>query len=147
MKNALHQKSENCWEKDPCRFLVTLQFKKTNTITDIGIFFDIRKAIITIINQYPLQIETKLLIDFYKVITLVVHELTELEAVSQGWSSTKVFLKISQNSQENICVRVSFLIQLQTSALQLYKKRLSRRCFPVKFAKLLRISSFIEHLW
>ena len=26
----------------------------------------------------------------------------------------KVFLEISQNSQENICVRVSFLIKLQT---------------------------------
>ena len=50
---------------------------------------------ITIIIQYPLQTETKQLIDFYKVITLVVNELIELEAVAQGWSSTNVFLKIS----------------------------------------------------
>ena len=108
MKNALHQKSEICWEKDPCRFLVTLQFKNTNTITDIGILFNIRKAMITIIIQYLLQTETKQLIDFYKVITLVVNELIELEAVAQGCSLIKVFLKISQNLQENICVRVSF---------------------------------------
>ena len=32
----------------------------------------------------------------------------------------KVFLKISQNSQEDICARASFLIKLQAWALQLY---------------------------
>ena len=32
----------------------------------------------------------------------------------------KVFLEISQNSQENTCARVSFLIKLQASGLQLY---------------------------
>ena len=32
----------------------------------------------------------------------------------------KVFLKISQNSQENTCDRVSFLIKLQNSGLELY---------------------------
>ena len=35
----------------------------------------------------------------------------------------KVFLKISQNSQENSSVRVSFFIKLQASGLQRYKKR------------------------
>ena len=34
----------------------------------------------------------------------------------------KVFLEISQNSQENTCARV-FLIKLQALGLQLYKKR------------------------
>ena len=32
----------------------------------------------------------------------------------------KVFLGISQNSQENTCVRASFLIKLQASGQQLY---------------------------
>ena len=32
----------------------------------------------------------------------------------------KVFLQISQNSQENTCVRVSILIKLRASGLQLY---------------------------
>ena len=32
----------------------------------------------------------------------------------------KVFLEISQNSQENTCDRVSFLIRLQASGVQLY---------------------------
>ena len=35
-------------------------------------------------------------------------------------SVKKVFLEISQNSQENICAKVSFLIKLQASGLQLY---------------------------
>ena len=35
------------------------------------------------------------------------------EAVSQRFSAKNVFLEISQNSQENICARVSFLIKLQ----------------------------------
>ena len=32
----------------------------------------------------------------------------------------KVFLKISQNSQENTCAGVSFLIKLQVPRLQIY---------------------------
>ena len=35
------------------------------------------------------------------------------EAVAQRCSVKKVLLEISQNSQENICARVSFLIKLQ----------------------------------
>ena len=42
------------------------------------------------------------------------------EAVSQRCSVKKVFLEISQNSQENTCASVSFLIKLQASALKLY---------------------------
>ena len=72
------------------------------------------------------------------------HKQESIEAVVQRCSVKKVFLKISQNSQENTCTRVSFLIKLQTSGLSkksrpfrssLSKK--SRRC-PVSFAKILR---------
>ena len=42
-----------------------------------------------------------------------------LEAVDQSRSIKKVFFEISQNSQENTCTRVSFLIKLQASGLQL----------------------------
>ena len=45
------------------------------------------------------------------------------EAISQRCSVKKVFLEISQNSQENTSARVSFLSKLQASGLQLYKKR------------------------
>ena len=42
------------------------------------------------------------------------------EAVVQRCSVKKMFLKISQNSQDNTRVAVSFLIKLQTWGLQLY---------------------------
>ena len=57
-----------------------------------------------------------------------------------------MFLKISQNSQENIGARVSFLIKLQ-DAYNFIKKRLLHRYFPVNFAKGLRTLYFIEQLW
>ena len=50
------------------------------------------------------------------------------EAVPQRCSVKKVFSEISQNSQQNICTKVSFSL----------KKRLWRRCFPVNFMKFLR---------
>ena len=61
----------------------------------------------------------------------------------------KVYLEISQNSQENTGARVSFLIKLQALGLRsatLLKKRLWCRCFSVNFAKILRTLFFIEHL-
>ena len=55
----------------------------------------------------------------------------------------KVFLEISQNSQENICARVPFLIKLQATLL---KKRPWHRCFPVNFVKFLKSPFLTEHL-
>ena len=51
-----------------------------------------------------------------------------------------MLLKIYENSQENTCTRVSFLIKLQRPAT-LSKKRLWHRCFPVNFGKFLRTSN------
>ena len=42
------------------------------------------------------------------------------EAATTGALCKKVFLEISQNSQENTCARDSFLIKLQPSDQQLY---------------------------
>ena len=42
------------------------------------------------------------------------------EAATRGVLYQKVFLETLQNSQENTCTRVSFLIKLQASALKLY---------------------------
>ena len=50
------------------------------------------------------------------------HSITpKTEAAVQKCSVKKVFLEISQNSQENTCARVSFLIKLQ-ACVQLYSK-------------------------
>ena len=49
----------------------------------------------------------------------------EAEAALRWSSVKKMFLKFSQNSQENTYTRVSFLIKLQAWGLQLYKKLVS----------------------
>ena len=41
------------------------------------------------------------------------HGFNNPEAVARRGSVKKVFLKISQNSQENTCTRVSFLTKLK----------------------------------
>ena len=47
---------------------------------------------------------------------------TVTETVFRRCSLKNVFLKIWQNSQENTCVGVSFLIKLHALGLQLYLK-------------------------
>ena len=61
------------------------------------------------------------------------------EAATRGVLWKKVFLEILQNLQENTCARVSFFTKVAgLRAVNLLKKRLRHRCFPVNFAKLLR---------
>ena len=47
------------------------------------------------------------------------------EAVVQMCSVKKVSLEISQNSKENTCIRVSFLIKLQAWGQSLFLKKVS----------------------
>ena len=54
-------------------------------------------------------------VDFEQVNVSWVCELIQSEAVAQTCSVKKMFIKILQNSEENTCVRVSFLIKLQPS--------------------------------
>ena len=65
------------------------------------------------------------------------------EAVARRCSVRKVFLKISQNSLENTCARVSFLVKLQASGL--FKKWLWHRHFSVNFAKFLETPFLTEY--
>ena len=50
----------------------------------------------------------------------------------------EVFLEILQNSQENICARVSLLINFQALAATLLKRESGTGVFLVNFAKILR---------
>ena len=87
---------------------------------------------------------------FIRVLARPLPTYISTEAVVWRCSVKNVFLKISQNSLENTCARVSFLIKLYASeawGLHLYKKRDWHRCFPVNFAKYLRTPFFTEHLW
>ena len=67
------------------------------------------------------------------------------EAATSCSIKQKVFLQISNISQENTCARVSFLMLTLISTL--LKKRLWYRCFSVNFAKFLRTPFLTEHLW
>ena len=58
----------------------------------------------------------------------------------------KVSIKNSQNSRENTCARVFFLIKLEDSACNLIKKRLWHRYFPENFAKFFTESTFFTAL-
>ena len=60
------------------------------------------------------------------------HCLKETEAVGYRCSSKYVLLKISYISQENTCVGVSFKKVAGLQTCNFIKKRLKRRCFPVK---------------
>ena len=48
------------------------------------------------------------------------------EAVAQRCSFKKLFLEISQNSQENSCTRASFLMKLQVKVNNFIKKETDR---------------------
>ena len=61
-------------------------------------------------------------------------EISEIwEAATGGVLWEKALLEISQNSQENTCPRVSFLMKFD-------------RCFPVDLAKFLMTPFLTEHL-
>ena len=69
------------------------------------------------------------------------------EAAAKRCAVKKVFLEISQNSQENTCARVSFFNKVAgLRPATLLKKRLWNRCFPANFTKFLRKPFFIERL-
>ena len=58
--------------------------------------------------------------EYYNEVAILMNISEFAEAVVQRCSAKKVFLEISQNSQENTCARVSFFFYLQASGLQLY---------------------------
>ena len=64
-------------------------------------------------------------------------------------SVKKVFLKISQISLENTCVRVSFLIKLKAwrpECLQLYQKETPTQLFSCKICEIFKNNYFKEYL-
>ena len=60
----------------------------------------------------------------------------------QRWSIKKGVLKNFAKFTGKTCATVSFLIKLQALSLQLFKKRLWHRCFPVNIAKFSRAPFF-----
>ena len=73
-------------------------------------------------------------------------EMKDSEAAVQRCSVKRVFLEISQNSQENTCARVSFLIKLQAEACNFIKKETLAQVSSCEFCKISKNTFFIEHL-
>ena len=57
-----------------------------------------------------------------------------------------VFLEISQNSQENTCARISFLINLQASACNFTKKETLTQVLFCEFYEISKSTFFTELL-
>ena len=55
-------------------------------------------------------------------------------------------LKISENSQEKTCARVSFLIKLQNEACNFLKKDTLAQMSSCEFWEIFKDTFFIEHL-
>ena len=68
-------------------------------------------------------------------ISFVAYISTENQSPLKRCSVKKVLLKISQNSQENISVRVTFLINLQAKACNFIKKETLAQVFSCEFCK------------
>ena len=67
-----------------------------------------------------------------------------IEAVVRRCSVKKVFLEISQNSQENTCARVSLLIKLQASR-NFIKQETLPQVFSCEFCETSKNTFFTEH--
>ena len=65
------------------------------------------------------------------------------EAATRGAQYKKVFLKISQNSQEDTCARVSF----RPGACNFIIKETLAQVFSCLFCEISKNTFFTEHLW
>ena len=60
----------------------------------------------------------------------------ETEAFTRRSSVKRVLLEISQNSQENTCARVSFLIKMQASTCNFIKKETLAQVFSCEYSEI-----------
>ena len=74
-------------------------------------------------------------------------QLKKTDCSHRRCSIKKVFLKISQNTQENICARVYFLIKLNASACNFIMKESLVQVFSSEFFKIFNTTFFTEHPW
>ena len=68
------------------------------------------------------------------------------EIATRGVLWKKVFLEISQNSQENTFARDSFLIKLQPWGCNFIKRESLTKVFSCEFCEISKNTFFIEHL-
>ena len=69
------------------------------------------------------------------------------EAATRGALWKKIFLEISQNSQENTCARVSFFNKVAGKASNFIKIEALTQVFSCEFCEISKSTFFTEHLW
>ena len=70
------------------------------------------------------------------------------EAVSWRYSVKKLFLEISQNSQENVCARVSYFDKVaRLRPANFSKKETLAQVFSCEFCEISKNTFSVEHLW
>ena len=77
-----------------------------------------------------------MILKIYVIMKLSIFLNTDTEAILQRCSVKKVFLEILQNSQQNTCARVSFLITLQAEVCNFIKKETLAQVFSCEFCKI-----------
>ena len=110
-----------------CRIQKTLHFSSFYLFlccffSFLSFFFFVDKIAPRLHHKATVEIMSKSLLNYNRKKSKIVRKRNikkNLEAVMRRCSPKKVFLEISQNSQENTSVRVSFLIKFQVSSLQL----------------------------
>ena len=68
------------------------------------------------------------------------------EASTKVVLKQKVFLEISQNSQEHTCARASFLMKFHAGACNFIKKDTLAQVFSCEFCEISKNTFFTEHL-
>ena len=69
------------------------------------------------------------------------------EAATRGVLCKKVFQGILENSQENTCARVSFLLKLKAWPATLLTKKTLVQVFSCQFCEISNSTFFTENLW
>ena len=77
-----------------------------------------------------------MILKIYVIMKLSIFLNTDTESILQRCSVKKVFLEILQNSQQNTCARVSFLITLQAEVCNFIKKETLAQVFSCEFCKI-----------
>ena len=100
-------------------------------------------------NKAMAQEKWKISILYPKMSKEVYHQIKFRKSImSRRCFIKKLFLIISQYSQENTCVGVSFLINcLLIKGLQLYSKETPAQVFSWEYCQIFKNNYFEEHLW
>ena len=82
---------------------------------------------------------------FFRITDIFLKTDDPTEAARRGVLQKMVLLRVSQNSQENTCARVSFFNKVKhLRPSTLLKKKLRHRCFPVNFCEIFK-NTFLQN--